>query len=216
MYNSCDIVTSMPKLVDADQRRGELAGAAARVIARGGIDSASLREVAAEAGWTTGALVHYFANKRELLAFTLRASLDSRRSRHDDRASMSPDAALRATLCEALPTTPEITLHWIVTLAFAAQASADPELAGIQRDAYLAFRRSVAHLIERGGHRCRTHDRNASRSDVGHERDPGDAIEREAERLIGLVDGIALQALFDPVLWTERRQIAALDAGISR
>jgi hypothetical protein len=38
--------------------------------------------------------------------------------------------------------------------------------------------------------------------------------EQEAERLIALVDGIALQALFAPDLWTEQRQLAALDAGM--
>ncbi len=138
----------MPKLVDADQRRGELAEAAARVIARSGIDGASLREVAAEAGWTTGALVHYFANKRELLAFTLQASLDRRRARHSDRAALEPEQALRAMLVDALPTTPETTLHWVVTLAFAGQASSDPELAMIQREAYLDFRAAVIELVE--------------------------------------------------------------------
>jgi AcrR family transcriptional regulator len=187
----------MPKVVDADQRRSELADAAARVIARSGIDGASLREVAAEAGWTTGALVHYFANKRELLAFTLQASLDRRRSRHADRASMSPAQALDATLRSALPTTPETTLHWIVTLAFAAQASADPELAVIQRDAYLDFRDTVSALV--AGERGRRTD-----------------ADREAERLIALVNGIALQALFAPELWTEQRQVAAFEAGLAR
>jgi len=100
----------MPKVVNADQRRVELADAAARVIARNGIDGASLREVAAEAGWTTGALVHYFANKRELLAFTLQASLDQRRSRHADRPTSS-EQTLRATLFDALPITPATRLH---------------------------------------------------------------------------------------------------------
>jgi AcrR family transcriptional regulator len=187
----------MPKVVDVDQRRSELADAAARVIARSGIDGASLREVAGEAGWTTGALSHYFANKSELLAFTLQASLDRRRSRHADRAAMAPIAALRSTLQSALPITPETTLHWIVTLAFAGQSSADTELAKIQRDAYLGFRATVAAL-------------------VAAERGPHDSNDREAERLIALVNGIALQALFAPDLWTAQRQLAAFEAGFGR
>ena len=187
----------MPKVVDVDQRRIELADAAARVIARSGIDGASLREVAAEAGWTTGALVHYFANKQELLAFTLQTSLDRRRSRHADRASMSPSEALHAVLRSALPITPDTTLHWIVTLAFAAQSSADARLAAIQRSAYLDFRDTVSALV--AGERC-------TRA----------AADREAERLIALVNGIALQALFAPDLWTEQRQVAALEAGLAR
>ena len=184
----------MPKLVDADQRREELAEAAARVIARSGIDGASLRGVAAEAGWTTGALVHYFANKRELLAFTLQASLDRRRVANADRAALPPEQALRSMLFDALPTTDETTLHWIVTLAFAGQASSDAELASIQRAAYRDFRAAVIELVSI----C---DRQID-------------APCEAERLIALVDGIALQALFDPELWTPARQIAALESGI--
>jgi AcrR family transcriptional regulator len=189
----------MPKVVDADQRRSELADAAARVIARSGIDGASLRDVAAEAGWTTGALVHYFANKRELLAFTLQASLDRRRLRHADRSALAPGDALRATLRSALPTTPESTLHWIVTLAFAAQASADPRLAAIQRDAYLHFRATVTGLVGR------------DRGDA----EPRAVDECEAERLIALVNGIALQAIFAPDLWCEQRQVSALEVGLT-
>ncbi len=190
----------MPKLVDADQRRIELADAAANVIAREGIDGLSLRVVAAEAGWTTGALVHYFANKRELLAFTLQTSLARRRSRNADRDRLPPAEALRSMLFEALPTTPATRLHWVVTLAFAAQASADAELAAIQREAYLSFRSAVASLCALA---APTRD---ARSDPT----------AEAEYLIALVDGVALQALFDPELRTAERQTRALAAGMDR
>lgn len=184
----------MPKHVDVEQRRIELADAAARVIARSGIDGASLRSVAAEAGWTTGALVHYFANKRELLSFTLQTSLERRRSRHADRSALPADDALRLTLLEGLPTNDQTRLHWIVTLAFAAQASAEPELAVVQRDAYRHFRSSVADLV--------------ARLDV--HTDPV----VEAERLIGVLDGISIQAIFDPESWPAERQRQALATGI--
>ena len=61
----------MPRVVDVEERRQELTDAAARLIARAGIGAATMREVAAEAGLTTGALTHYFADKRELLQCTL-------------------------------------------------------------------------------------------------------------------------------------------------
>ena len=131
----------MPRIVDSEERRSELGAAAARVIARSGIAGATMREVAAEAGWTTGALTHYFADKQELLRFTLETSLRRRRARRPDRARLSPDEALRVSLLGALPT--------------------------------------------------------------------------EAERLIALTDGIAIQALFDPENWSAERQIAALDAGLA-
>jgi len=42
------------------------------------------------------------------------------------------------------------------------------------------------------------------------------ALTGTAQRLIALVDGIALQALFDPDLWTADRQQRALEAGLQR
>ena len=74
----------MPRIVDVDVRRAELTDATARVIARSGIEAATMREIAAEAGWTTGALTHYFADKRELLLATFQSSLAARRSRRDE------------------------------------------------------------------------------------------------------------------------------------
>jgi hypothetical protein len=41
-----------------------------------------------------------------------------------------------------------------------------------------------------------------------------DDAQVEAERLIGLVDGIALQALFDPDSWPADRQLRSLEAGV--
>ena len=191
------MMLSMPKVVDLAERRAVLAAAAARVIARAGLGGATLREVAAEAGWTTGALTHYFADKRELLQFTLAASLEGRRARREDRAVLTPDEALRDALVPALPIDDAAALHWKVTIAFCAQAAGDPVLSATQRDAYRAFRADVAGLVEGAG------------------RASGDAAVAEAERLIAVLDGVAVQALFDPESWPPARQLAVLDAALA-
>lgn len=59
----------MPKIVDHSQRRREVADALCRVVARGGIEAASVRAVAAEAGWSLGAVQYYFSTRQELLLF---------------------------------------------------------------------------------------------------------------------------------------------------
>lgn len=59
----------MPRIVDHEQRRREIADAAWAVISRAGIDAASLQRIASELGSTTGSVTHYFSNKEELISF---------------------------------------------------------------------------------------------------------------------------------------------------
>jgi len=187
----------VPGPVDSDERRARLGAAAARVIARAGIGGATMREVAAEAGWTTGALTHYFQNKKELLQFTLEASLHRRRAARPVDRSESPEGALRSMLAQVLPLDDDARLHWTVTVAFCAQAAGDPDLARTQRDSYREFRRNVTRMVERAG------------------RAAGAAATTEAERLISVLDGVAIQALFDPESWPPERQLAVLDAALA-
>jgi AcrR family transcriptional regulator len=186
----------MPKVVDIEQRRAELTEATARLIARSGIESATMREVAAEAGWTTGALTHYFADKRELLLTTFQTSLANRRSQRPT-ADADPLSQLRASLEGALPLDESRRRHWMVTIAFCAHATGDPELAAAQRAAYREFRDHVAALAER----CA----------LTGAREAG----AYAERLIAVADGVAVQALFDEHGWSRDRQLARLDELLS-
>lgn len=184
----------MPRVVDIEQRRAELTEATARVIARSGIEAATMREIASEAGWTTGALTHYFTDKHDLLLATFQASLAARRSLRAGRAHESPGDRLRASLEGALPLDADRRRHWLVTLACCIQATGDEQLATAQRDAYREFRDHVAGLVRE--------------SSIATD----DDARSVAERLIAIVDGVAMQALFDPDSWPRARQLAALVA----
>lgn len=61
----------MPKQVDREERRREIAAAVLRLIATRGVEAASLRAVAGEAGVSMGAVQHYFTTKDEMLGFAL-------------------------------------------------------------------------------------------------------------------------------------------------
>ena len=176
----------MPRIVDIEQRRSELADAAARLIARSGVGAATMRDVAAEAGWTTGALTHYFANKRELLRFTFESSLAGRLADRAGRRSATPQDALTQSLEGALPIDDDRRRHWMVTIALCAEAASDPDLAEVQAHAYREFRRHITGLVGATG--------------------VSTGAARIAERLIAAADGIAIQALFDTESWPAGHQ----------
>ncbi|MFD6099937.1 TetR/AcrR family transcriptional regulator [Nocardiopsis flavescens] len=61
----------MPKIVDHEERRRALADALWRVVTSQGPAGVSIRSVAAEAGWSPGALRHYLPTREELLLFAM-------------------------------------------------------------------------------------------------------------------------------------------------
>ena len=66
----------VPKIVDAEARRQEVVEAVFRIIASDGLERASLREVADEAGLAVGSVRHYFASSDELLIHSFAVVID--------------------------------------------------------------------------------------------------------------------------------------------
>jgi AcrR family transcriptional regulator len=64
------------QLAVTDARRGLILAASQRVLNRLGIERASMREIAAEAGYTPGAIYGYFAGKQSLMLALLDSMLD--------------------------------------------------------------------------------------------------------------------------------------------
>jgi AcrR family transcriptional regulator len=60
----------------ANQRRNEIIAAAARAIRQRGLEGVRMRDVARDAGLSTGNLYYYFRNKRELIYFCQDHALD--------------------------------------------------------------------------------------------------------------------------------------------
>jgi AcrR family transcriptional regulator len=176
----------MPKIVDHEQRREELAAAVWRLASRDGLDAVTMRAVAAEAGWSTGAVNHYFSDKEELLLFAFRTVADrvSRRVAAARDAAGEPLMLARALLDLGLPLDPERRDETRVWFAFLGLALTRPALARAQRLAYRAWRGLVADSLREA----------QQRGDLSAELDP----ECEAAGLIALVDGLAVQASFEP------------------
>src|SRR5579872_5455458 len=92
----------MPKIVDHEQRRDQIALVACRVVAEHGFDQATIVRIAREAGYTTGMVAHYFDTKQDIIIAALRLIL----RRIEERLTRQAGEArtdLITVLAEALP-----------------------------------------------------------------------------------------------------------------
>jgi AcrR family transcriptional regulator len=184
----------MPKLVDPVERRREVAEAVWRVVRQGGLDHASVRNVAREAGLSMGSLRHFFATQSDLLVFTLR-TITERIEQRIAALPEEPDPRRRAelVLLELLPMDAERAAENEVWLAFTARALVDPDLRAV---------RDQAHDTLRSGCRALVHGLLPDH--------PARDIERETDRLHALVDGLAVHAATRPGQITPERMRAAI------
>ncbi len=193
----------MPKIVDHEAERQRLAAAACQTIARAGVEGATLRAIADEARCSTGPLVHYFGDKNQVLIHALRCAARETGSRMLHALGREKGrAALRAIAQEGLPLDEVRQAEWRVWLSFWGQAVTSRDLAAEQRQRYTAWRRLIQVVLER--------------AQATNELGAGLDLEREAELLVALIDGIGIQAMFEPARFDRRRQLQLLDAHLDR
>ena len=82
----------MPKVIDHDERRREIVEVAKRIILKGGFEAATMRSIAAEAGFANGALKHYFPGKESIVAATFESVLSDYVQRMEAQG-LIPDAS---------------------------------------------------------------------------------------------------------------------------
>jgi AcrR family transcriptional regulator len=190
----------MPKIVDHEERRAELCAAVWRLASREGLEAVTVRGVAEEAGWSTGAVVHYFADKEDLLlsAFQTVADRVSRRLETLEARTTEPLELARAWLVEGLPLDGDRRAEVRVWFALLGLALTRPALARAQRLTYRAWRGRVAELLRDAQHA------RAVRADVD--------CPAAATALVALVDGLAIQATFEPRAVSGARAVELVDA----
>ncbi len=118
----------MPKVVDHEVRKRQIAEAVFSLIGSRGMAGVSLRDVALEAGVSMGSVQHYFGTKDEMLLFALghmRERAGLRFASHLARLkSPSTREYLHAVLSVLLPTTKQSRQEAIVNIAFFSVAPA--------------------------------------------------------------------------------------------
>lgn len=189
----------MPKFVDHEERRQELVEAAWRVINRVGLEHTTIREIAAESGYSTGALAHYFRTKDDILRSALeRADHDIRDRLEQMPLDAHPVARLRHALAQALPLDDRRAFELNLDVNFWARALNQPALRELQHRDHDTWRdvvlKAVIEAQEAGG--------------LDPRRPPDDVT----DLIVAFVDGLGLQGLVYPELLTAERTTHLLDA----
>lgn len=122
----------MPRLVDHTERRRTILRAACRLIAARGIDGTNMRDLAREAGYTNGALSHYFAGKDEILRAAFEHVFDATNERIIRSVGRRRGlAALRRMCHEVAPRTEETLVEARIAVSLWQRALNDADLAAV-------------------------------------------------------------------------------------
>ncbi|MFF8918103.1 TetR/AcrR family transcriptional regulator [Streptomyces sp. NPDC015032] len=124
----------MPKRVDHEERRAQIAEALIRVAGRRGLHAVGMRDVAAEAGVSLRLVQYYFETKEKLLFYGLQYLTDGFTARVGSLlAAAGPDPGPRATvealLLASLPTDDESRTFHLVYSSYSILSVTDEALA---------------------------------------------------------------------------------------
>lgn len=193
----------MPKIVDHDQRRTELAAAAGRVLVTEGLEGLTTRRVAQEADVSKGILSHYFDSKADMVVAVLEYFYDRVETRIALKAEgLRGMAFVRAAMVEVLPLDRVRLEEAIAEMSFAAASVSDPEL----RRWYRGERRRLHRELV-------SHLRDAlTDGTLRTELDPAQV----ADDLLALMDSASLQAVIVGNSAGATQLIERLDALLDR
>lgn len=177
-------------IVSTPERRAALADALIGLIATRGIEAVSVREVAAAAGVSIGAVQYYFSTRSEMLAFAFAHAVQRTRDRLAAvRLTGVPQRDVGTVLSELLPLDEHRRAEAAVHLAFASLAATTPELQVIQRGLLGDIRAELTVAVGGDG--------------------------RRAAMLLAVVDGLALHHVSAPGAQRPRELTATLDLAVA-
>lgn len=188
----------MPKIVNHEVRRHEIATATAQLIAESGLDNVTIQAIAARCGYTQGMLLHYFKNKSELIC----SALDWCDRQYQQRCELATlgkqglDAAF-ARLQVALPTSDTIKAEWSIAIQLWSRIPFEPVIAD-----YFSNKRWDLYAI--------LLDDLATAEKLGQLKTDIDA-EHCAKALIATVTGIGVNYLFHPNHFPVEEQIKLME-----
>jgi AcrR family transcriptional regulator len=177
--------TRLTRAESREQTRRRLLEAAARVFRRRGYRGASVEAIAAEAGYTVGAVYSNFEGKDDLVLALLEEQIGEITERVVAAAGEAKDAIekLRRGALEWMAVLDDERDFYVLLIEFWTLWVRDPELRSEHAERFAALRRALGGLVEEQARRLGRSLRLSS--------------EEVGAAVVALADGLALQRLAD-------------------
>jgi AcrR family transcriptional regulator len=177
-----------------DERRRRIALVVMDVIAREGLDAATVRRIAAEVGYSTTVVTHYFSDKHDLLLSAYHIMGELAAERFQRTYSRDPTDVV-SFLVSMSALDPADHAYWRTFTAIWDRSLRDPAFAAELRswmdEAHVRIKAFLKVL-------------NPNCPDM----------DRVAKRLFAMMQGISVQLLFDPTSWTAESVRQALGSEV--
>ncbi|GLI05939.1 HTH-type transcriptional regulator PksA [Paenibacillus tyrfis] len=175
----------MPKIVNHEERREQLAEAVWRIIRREGLEGVSVRSVASEAGMSLGSLRHYFDSQPALLAFSMRLVAERIKKRIQSLPKDGdPRENIQMLIGQIVPLDEDRLAESQIWMAFSTFALTEPDLRPLSREIHDSLRDVFRNIFE-----------TLAESQLLK---PGLDTELEAKRFHALVDGLLVHGVIAP------------------
>ncbi len=188
----------MPKIVDHDERRERIVEIVAEMLATVGAERTTIREIARQSGYSRGFIEHYFHNKEELIAKTIRWINERSLARAEEVLQNKKGLdALHAFSELSLPLTAETRNEWKIRLQFWGMAAVSDEHRKEQSKRIHAAEKFITVYLEQ--------------AQALGEIEEGVDLEPLAHSLLHRLYGLGCNAILRPSYFTRNRQLKALE-----
>lgn len=182
--------------VNHDEQRARIAEVTAQVIAREGVDAATVRHIAAVVGCSTSIVTYYFANKQQLLISAYGSLRDELYSKFDAIVERDPSDLTGCLLC--MTAADEVSFNrWRTYVALWGHAARDQSWAAKEcEDLDFALARIEAVIRARNG-------------DIA-------SIKEVTRDLNAFIQGISVQVLMNPESWPRAKIKATIERMVDK
>jgi AcrR family transcriptional regulator len=166
-------------------RRAQIIEATKECIAAKGYNTFSVKDIASEAGVSTGIIHYYFKTKHDLMLAVLDELVKEILKAVDQRVAglTSARAKIEAIIAGSFDFVSKNRKYYHVMIDFWAQVNDKRSVKNVLARVYAEYRRRTARIVEQG-----------ITEGVFRRLDPSEA----AAAIIALIDGLSIQWIFDP------------------